>query len=360
MIKLYNYINVLQNDSILLNKNIIIWGKSVSALNLYVELKSKNVNVIGFTDSFTDQMNKFADLPLYPFREIQKMKDIAIYIATSNFKYRVEILEQIQNMGIPVLCKGTVYGPGLYDTEKMNKKMENERDKIEQIKDILSDEKSRKTFDNLVKYRVTNDFGLIREIFEEGHKQYFPPADILNPSTEEIFVDGGAYNGVTSLEFSKWVRGKYKKIYMMEPDKLMGSVAGEFIALMGIKNVETIRKGAYSESTILNFRNLADSASSCIDKNGESQIETITIDEMLNCGPATYIKMDIEGAELPALIGAEHTIKHYRPKLAISIYHKEDDLWNIPYYIHQKYPWYKLYIRHYTNITTETVLYASI
>lgn len=68
--------------------------------------------------------------------------------------------------------------------------------------------------------------------------------------------------------------------------------------------------------------------------------------------------MDIEGAELPALIGAEKTILSCKPKLAISIYHNEDDLWNIPYYIYQKYPWYQLFIRHYTKITTETILYA--
>ena len=91
---------------------------------------------------------------------------------------------------------------------------------------------------------------------------------------------------------------------------------------------------------------------------GVNKIETISIDEMLDGQRASYIKMDIEGAEMEALQGAHDTINKFRPKLAISVYHKEDDLWNIPYYLHEKYPWYKFYLRHYTTITTETILYA--
>lgn len=69
--------------------------------------------------------------------------------------------------------------------------------------------------------------------------------------------------------------------------------------------------------------------------------------------------MDIEGAEMDALIGSEKTITEYHPKLAISIYHKDDDLWTIPYYLMKKYPFYRFFIRHYSSITTETILYAT-
>lgn len=81
---------------------------------------------------------------------------------------------------------------------------------------------------------------------------------------------------------------------------------------------------------------------------------------MLKGKEATYIKMDIEGAEMAALEGARKTIAKFRPKLAISIYHEDDDLWKIPFYIKKQYPWYRLFIRHYTSVTTETVLYATV
>lgn len=358
MVKIYRYIDILQEQFDLSGKKVIIWGKSISALSLYVELKSKNIDVIGFTDSFTMQLQQFTDLPLYPFEQVLKMKDIVIYIATMVPKYQIEILEFLQDVNVPVLCKGIVYGPGQYDIHLMKEKLENDKDKIVQIRNVLKDETSKTTFDCLIQYRISNNHRLLSEVCETKHRQYFPTREIFGPSEDEVFIDAGGYNGETSVEFSEWVHGKYQKIYLMEPDKLMKSVAKEYVALKNLKNIEIIGKGAYSKSTVLNFRNLAESGSSCIDRTGNSRIETITIDEMLQSNPATYIKMDIEGAEISALMGAEKTIEQYRPKLAISIYHKDDDLWNIPYYIYQKYPWYQLFIRHYTTITTETILYA--
>mgnify|MGYP002517000463 FL=1 len=81
---------------------------------------------------------------------------------------------------------------------------------------------------------------------------------------------------------------------------------------------------------------------------------------MVGDDKVTFIKMDIEGAEMEALEGAKRTIKKNRPKLAISIYHKEDDLWEIPYYVLSRYPWSKIYMRHYSLTTNETVLYATV
>ena len=68
--------------------------------------------------------------------------------------------------------------------------------------------------------------------------------------------------------------------------------------------------------------------------------------------------MDVEGAELEALKGARNLIERDKPKLAICLYHKDDDIWEIPYYIKKLVPEYKLYIRHYSNYQCETVLYA--
>lgn len=68
--------------------------------------------------------------------------------------------------------------------------------------------------------------------------------------------------------------------------------------------------------------------------------------------------MDIEGSELEALKGAVHTIQRDKPKLAICIYHKPEDMTEIPLYIKSLVPEYKLYVRHHSNCCTETVLYA--
>ena len=72
----------------------------------------------------------------------------------------------------------------------------------------------------------------------------------------------------------------------------------------------------------------------------------------------TFIKMDIEGSELEALKGAQQTIQRDRPKLAICIYHKPEDMTDIPLYIKSLVPEYRLYVRHHSNRCSETVLYA--
>jgi len=87
-------------------------------------------------------------------------------------------------------------------------------------------------------------------------------------------------------------------------------------------------------------------------------VPAVRIDDITN--NATFIKMDIEGAELNALKGAKKTIIANTPKLAISIYHQLNDLWEIPIYIKQLVPEYKLYVRHHSKTIAETVLYACI
>lgn len=83
-----------------------------------------------------------------------------------------------------------------------------------------------------------------------------------------------------------------------------------------------------------------------------------TLDDILAEKEVTFIKMDIEGSELPSLRGAENVISKNLPKLAICIYHSDADMIDIPEYLMEKYPSYSFYIRHYSFSTSETVLYA--
>jgi hypothetical protein len=97
---------------------------------------------------------------------------------------------------------------------------------------------------------------------------------------------------------------------------------------------------------------------SAIDSEGGEEVQVTTIDKELQGKKVTFIKMDIEGSELEALRGAKNVIMKNRPKLAICIYHKPEDIWEIPSIIMQYYPGYKFYLRHYSLTDSDTVLYA--
>lgn len=176
--------------------------------------------------------------------------------------------------------------------------------------------------------------------------QYFDD-EIIKPLDDEVFIDCGSLDCMTSLQFAKWARGNYKHIYSFEPDEKNRENCSKTIDKFNMLKVSLVPCGAWSSCGQLNFVNA--NGGSCIDENGDSVIDVVSIDEVLQGKKATFIKMDIEGAELEALKGAEKTIRKWHPRLAISIYHKPEDLYEIPEYINELSDDYKFYIRHYSS-----------
>jgi len=114
--------------------------------------------------------------------------------------------------------------------------------------------------------------------------------------------------------------------------------------------------GVYSKTTILKLTSLG--SGSFISNKGDNFISVTSLDETIYNFKPDYIKMDIEGSEKEALIGAKEIIKDFKPKLAISLYHKAEDLWEIPLLIKELNPDYEFKIRCHNHLCIETVLYC--
>lgn len=185
--------------------------------------------------------------------------------------------------------------------------------------------------------------------------QYFEEG-LVFPNEKEIFVDGGSLDCITCVQFRNWCKGKYEKIYSFEPDENSFKNCENTINKYKLESIELLPYGLWDCKEILRFSNAK--GGSYINDDGNSVINTISIDEVLNGCEVSFIKMDIEGAELRALMGAKETIKKWHPKLAISIYHKPEDLIELPLYIKSLSEDYKLYLRHYSSAVFETILYA--
>ncbi len=199
---------------------------------------------------------------------------------------------------------------------------------------------------------------------EDARNAYFD-REILKYGKSETFVDCGACDLETSHRFLEECIEHHAEqigVYAFEPDRENYQICMkrmDELKASGV-NVCLFQAGAWSENKQVSFAS-GNGAASKVQENREGldTIEVVTLDSVIR-EKVTFIKMDIEGAELEALKGAKNLIQAYRPKLAICIYHKPEDLTEIPLYIKSLVPDYKLYVRHYSNNTGELVLYAVV
>lgn len=199
-----------------------------------------------------------------------------------------------------------------------------------------------------------NQFKLIHKIEQPYFNlRFFQPYD------NEIYVDGGSYVGNTILDFINWSGSQYTKIYAIEPDIYNYIKLNKTLSENNVQKITTIPKGLWSRSSKLNFEQNGDMTSCFIDR-GTQVVHVDALDHIVGNDPVTFIKMDIEGAELEALRGAHNVICKNKPRLAICIYHKPEDILEIPLYITKLVPEYKFYLRQHTPFNLETVLYATL
>lgn len=192
--------------------------------------------------------------------------------------------------------------------------------------------------------------------------QYFD-TELIQLEQGEVFVDVGVLNAETSVRFSKKV--DYEAIYLFEPSEEAREIAIGNLKSGNISSYELFPFGLWNEETVLEFSGTGGAFGITENRVHNDAVKSIqipmgTMDKALENKYISFIKMDIEGAEMKALQGAEHLIKTHKPKLAISLYHKSDDLFDIPRFIHDIVPEYSFYLRHYSTEVHETVLYAVI
>jgi FkbM family methyltransferase len=217
----------------------------------------------------------------------------------------------------------------------------------------LSDDKSRRVLDGLIRYRLDYDSRYALSVTDEYARQYFD-ANLIRYSGADIFVDLGGYDGDTVEKFIEFSGGSYEQIYLFEPDSNLIKRAKE--RLKSDKSIEFIEAGAYSKDGELRFATTGRTNGSVSDA-GELIIPVRKLDSALNVAP-TLIKIDIEGSETNALQGAADLLRTARPKLAVAAYHFAPDLWRLADVVREINPSYRFYLRHYSETGLESVIYA--
>lgn len=234
---------------------------------------------------------------------------------------------------------------------------------IENLKGSTKDggvgKKTGKNRYKIKKYLIETTFDLLTGTWIEGQYHY---TDICIPNNGDVVISCGAFMGETTIWFADRV-GRNGKVYSFEPTEYTYEVALRNVINNSLQDVVTmVQCGVWDEDTDLEInvsKGLAEKSCNSITSGGGEKIKVTKIDTYIkenDINKVDFIKMDIEGAEMKALIGASKTIKRYKPQLAICVYHKSDDLFEIPIFISDLVPEYKFYLSQKNSY--ETIIFA--
>lgn len=333
-------------------KKIYVWGAGQRGREIARahRLFSSPWKIAAFIDRKAEKGMELEGYPVISPQQFQSEQDSHAVVLISTDRPG-KIAQELENMGVKNYFSYYWFMHSMHDScyqPRMN------QEALEQVETLLDDTLSKNLLHCLVEKRKSG-FMDYTDLTMDG-PEYFRN-EFFSPKEDEIFVDGGGFSGDTVEEFILWTGGQYQKIYTFEPDPRMADMIRQKAAHW--HDVQVVEKGLWNEKTEQKFVLDNNVYSSRIGEfGGGATIQCVPLDDVLCGKPCTFLKMDIEGAEIPALLGAHRTIVDHKPDLAICIYHKPSDLWEIPLLLHKWVPEYHFAIRHFGVRYFSTVLFA--
>lgn len=342
-------------------KPIYIYGAGCFGRELYTVLKNHNVNVAGFIDK---NATNIIDAPIniyMPDNDIDK-SDITVIIGIVMNKIDREELESfLHEKGYLNIIDGQSirahYVPVIGNLENISYKeyFLRQLPMIKLAYNLLSDNESKVTFLKNVKAHITRNYA---EYYQtDGRVQYFV-RDIPFTKGTNRFIDCGSYVGDTLMSLFSNV-GNVEAIAAFEPGmqnfhRLIDNYAKEIKE--HVKEIVFFPCGVAGVTELRGFSFAGGSSS--INNTSSDMVQCVALDDVLPNFSPTFIKMDIEGMEYEALLGAKKIIGEYKPDLAISVYHCVEHFYTIINLINEWNYGYRFYMRTHSSCCMETILYA--
>ena len=332
------------------DKPIFLYGMGNGADRIFERLDKEKIAVSGVfvSDEFVRD-KEFHGHKLCSYSDAKKQYPNMIVLVAFGTCIE-EVLDNIKKIS----CEQELYAPFIPvigSGDFTDEYYCNHYDDFNFVRQRLADNRSKEVFENIIKYRVSGNTDFLFNSFDSVDNIY----SLLNMKKDAVYVDLGAYKGETAAEYIEKVGG-YSHIYAVEPD---------------IKNFKKLERNSRHlnnislYNTAVSFQNqklhfaMNGGRNSAINPDNDKSVEiqAMSVDEILSGKKADLIKYDVEGAELDAIKGTEETIRNFKPKLAISCYHRIADLFEIPKAVLSIRSDYKLYIRHLSYIPDWDTLY---
>lgn len=269
-----------------------------------------------------------------------KYDDFIILLSfASNRSEVIEMIKDIDSKNTLLIPDMPVAGEEYFDKDFYNTHYA----EICEAYGALCDEDSKNAFASIINYKL---FGELKYLL----RCYSDTSDIYNLLKKDIVcaIDAGAYNGDTVRELLSY-RPKTGKIIAIEPDRRNYKKLSKYVS-EGEHSCEVIPINAavYSSDCEGHFSgsgNRNSSISSTVSyESRDEEIKLVRIDSVAD-GNVDYIKYDVEGAELDALIGSRETIENCKPDLLVSAYHRSEDIFALINYLKGEHSFYSFYMR---------------
>lgn len=325
-------------------KPIVLYGMGNGADKIIRVLEQKEIPFKGIFASSGFVRNKlFHGMPLESYEALKdRYGDMIVLLCFgTHLPNVIENIKRIAGEQELYAPEVPVIGGGLFDKTYY----EEHQKEFDEIYNSLADQKSKTTFQNVIKYKISGKIDYL----------FWCEADstdsLLSPQGGEVILDLGAYNGDTALEFARNFPD-YKKIIAVEPDrktfkKLTANTSDINIECHNICISDFCGMGSFS---------MKGGRNSVVGAGDETRFSTV--DGLLKGRKVNLIKMDVEGEEVKAIRGACDTIKSYKPQMTISAYHRTEDFLAIPGEVLKIRDDYKIYMRHFPSLPAwDTVYY---
>lgn len=322
------------------DKPIVLYGMGNGADKIIDRLGSLGIGVAGVfaSDEFV-RHQQFRGFTVCSYADAKRtFGDMIVLVAFGTF--RSDVIENIRRIG----AEQELYAPDVpaYGSEYFTLSYYRENElRFERLYDRLADEQSKNVLRHTVLYKLT---GKIEHLFACESTYDEANRNVLLLGNDELYLDIGAYNGDTVLQFADAV-DSYRGVIAVEPDrKTYRKLA---LNTDGMRDVQIINAAVGDRVGEIRFSSKGGRNSSV----GEGEtVTSVTVDSICDGRDVTYIKIDVEGEEAAVISGATKTIADKHPKMLVSAYHRSGDIVDLFEQITNIHADYDVYMRHYRYI----------
>lgn len=321
-------------------KPIVLYGMGNGADRILDKCIGEHIPVAGVfaSDEFVrGQVFRSYPVLTYP-QALEKWGDFVVVIAFASED------PQILARFFGLAAKHETYAPHVavfHGDELVSKEwLTNNEERLQAVYAGWEDEASRQVMADALNYKLSGKMQYLKHVTARKHDLQ----ELFDFSPQESYADLGAYNGDTITEFLELTGGVYQHVYALEPDKKNFQKLKNYVEQEQLGQCTLVNKAIWSTSGTKQFYQRGGRMSS-LGEAGKIPIDVVSLDEVVGQQPLSYIKMDVEGVEYQALMGAAQVLLRCQPKLFVAAYHHDNDFLVLPETIKMLNPEYKLYLR---------------